>query len=364
MTYGAALLVEAQRFALSARMAVPPRKPRAALGLLASWLKARVSKAPALRGIDIVTSYTCNLKCAHCNISTMTRTDVPPLSVHEYEALERQFTELGVSQVNFTGGEPLIRADFAEIVRAFRPERRIMVLQTNSTLVRTVEKARWLRDIGIDIVNVSLDSGIAAEHDGNRGLKDQFEQTIRAIERSREAGLGVIVGTVVSHQNLESEGLARLFALSKEMRFSVILNLAVPTGRWQGNDSLMLTPEEQVHVRALVKANPYLRLDMDSTINRYGCPAFKEKLYITPYGDVTGCTFVQVTFGNVRETPLRKIRDFALASGFMSDYADRCYAAENPEFIERYIAKLEDDLPRPYDSFEKAPPEHDAGPHL
>lgn len=343
------MLTNLKRFLLSVKTVAPWHKPMAFSTLVYSYLKAKVTTAPILRGVDIVTNFSCNLKCSHCNIETMKKPKSEELTLDDYRRIEKECTELGVFQYSFTGGEPLLRKDFEEVVKIFKPHKRLMLVQTNATLIKDLEKAKWLKKIGIDIINVSLDSGIEEEHDTNRGLKDNYKQTIDALKLCRKAGLHVIIGSVVSHSNLHSEGLNALFDYAKEAKISIILNLAVPTGKWFDNKDILLTEEDQIYVRELVNKNPYLRLDMDSTINEYGCPAFKEKLYISPYGDVTGCTFVQVSFGNLKEKSLKEIRDKALNTDFMDKYAKRCYAAENKEFIKKYMSQLGEDVPKTYE---------------
>jgi MoaA/NifB/PqqE/SkfB family radical SAM enzyme len=323
------MITNLRRFLLSIKIVSPWHKPIAFKNLVLSFLKAKFTKKPVLRGVDIVTNFCCNLTCSHCNIDTMIKDKSKELSLDDYRRIEKEATELGVFQYLFTGGEPLLRKDFEELVKIFKPHKRLIFVQTNATLINTIEKAKRLRKIGVDLVNVSLDSGIEEEHDNNRGLH-------------------VIVGTVVSHTNLHSEGLHSLFEYARKTKTSIILNLAAPSGKWFNNTDILLTKEDQLYIRELVNKNPFLRLDMDSTINEYGCPAFKEKLYISPYGDVMGCTFVQVSFGNVKEKSLKEIRDKALNEDFMNKYAKRCYAAEDKEFINKYMSQLGEEVPKTF----------------
>lgn len=337
-----------KRFHLTLRLVVTPRKPLAFLAALRNYLKARVSDKPVLRGVDIVTNYSCNLFCKHCNIKTMSKKGKKKLTLKDYGKIEKQCTDLGIFQYCFTGGEPLLNKDFEKIVKIFKPYKRTMLIQTNGQLIDSFQKVNWLKKIGIDIVNVSLDSGIAEEHDANRGVKGQYVQTLKVIKWCQKAGLQIIIGTVISHKNLHSEGIKKLIDFASKSDLILLLNLAVPVGRWHNNRKIILTKEDQAYIRQLVEDYPALRLDMDSTINQYGCPAFKEKLYLTPYGDVTGCTFVPISFGNVREKSLAEIRKLALKTGFVSRYAKTCYAAENKAFIKKYMSKLDKDLPQYY----------------
>jgi len=328
------------------RLAVPVRKPLAMLAVTSGYLRAKLSRKPRLRGVDIVTNYSCNLRCSHCNIEPMTRKGEPTLSLDDYRAVERQCSELGVFQYTFTGGEPLVCKDLEEIIEVFKPHKRLIFLQTNGRLISSLEKARWLRRIGVDVVNVSLDSGLPDEHDANRNRPGNYAETMRALDFVRRAGLRTMIGTVLTHQNLHSRGIHELLEHCERNRILLVLNLAAPVGRWHDNEDILLTEEDQDHIRGLTARYPMASLDIEAAINAYGCPGFKEKLYITPYGEVTGCTFVQVSFGNVKESPLRRIRDRALESGFMSDFSPRCYAAEDRDFMRRTMPHLGGNVPR------------------
>lgn len=337
-----------KRFYFTSKLIFTPTKPAAFLTALKSYLHAKISDKPVIRGVDIVTNYSCNLLCKHCNIDNMVKNKNNQLTLDDYREIEKQCTNLGIFQYCFTGGEPLLCKDFEEIVKIFKPYKRIMLIQTNGRLITSFSKAKHLKDIGIDILNVSLDSGIAQEHDKNRGVKGHYFHTLKVIDWGKKAGMQIIIGTVVSHENLHSEGINKLINFVNKNNYILLLNLAVPAGKWYKNQNILLTKEDQAFVRELVKNNPALRLDMNSTINQYGCPAFKEKLYITPYGEVTGCTFAQISFGNVKDKSLKEIRNLALKTNLMNKYSQICYAAEDRNFINKYMSKLGNIVPQDY----------------
>jgi MoaA/NifB/PqqE/SkfB family radical SAM enzyme len=165
----------------------------------------------------------------------------------------------------------------------------------------------------------------------------------------KKAGLRIMAGTVFTHSNLHSEGIKRLIDYVTKNRLTLIINPAVPTGRWHDNLDVVLNEEDQVYVRKLIDENPYLRSDKDSAMKGYGCPAITEKIYITTYGDVTGCDFVQIKFGNVRGKSLKEIRDSAISTGLMTECSPLCYAAEDREFIDKYMSQLGSNVPKPYE---------------
>ena len=103
----------------------------------------------------------CNLRCTYCMPAEGLPT-LPKDSVMTREEIVRLVgiatRDLGVRQVRFTGGEPLLRRDLVEIVRdcAALPQRPELSLTTNA--VGLESRAAALREAGLDRVNVSLDT--------------------------------------------------------------------------------------------------------------------------------------------------------------------------------------------------------------
>lgn len=130
------------------------------------------SERPAVPGLvdsfgrvatDLRVSLTdrCNLRCTYC----MPAEGLPALAREQVMSREEiarlvgiAVADLGVRQVRFTGGEPLLRKDLAEIVAdvaALEPRPEIS-LTTNA--VGLDHRAGALREAGLDRINVSLDT--------------------------------------------------------------------------------------------------------------------------------------------------------------------------------------------------------------
>jgi cyclic pyranopterin phosphate synthase len=149
-----------------------PEVQRAALGQGAATRTTLPADRPRTAGLidtfgrtatDLRVSLTdrCNLRCTYCmpaeGLPTLPRDAV--MTRDEIVRLVGVAThELGVRQVRFTGGEPLLRADLVEIVRdcAALPNRPELSLTTNA--VGLDHRAHALRDAGLDRINVSLDT--------------------------------------------------------------------------------------------------------------------------------------------------------------------------------------------------------------
>jgi GTP 3',8-cyclase len=167
----------------------------------------------------------CNLRCTYCmpveglpwlpNSAVLTDDEVIRLV---RVAVER----LGVEEVRFTGGEPLIRPGLAKIVAAaaeLGPRPRLS-LTTNG--IGLDKLARPLRDAGLDRVNVSLDT-LDAERFERLAHRRRLPDVLTGLSAARAAGLAPTkINSVLMRDVNEDEAPALLrFALAEgyELRF-------------------------------------------------------------------------------------------------------------------------------------------------
>jgi MoaA/NifB/PqqE/SkfB family radical SAM enzyme len=88
----------------------------------ALWEKKR-SQPRSLYSFDLELTARCNNNCRHCYINLPANDQVAKaqeLALPEIEAIADQAVELGAVWVMLTGGEPLLRPDFAEIYLVFK----------------------------------------------------------------------------------------------------------------------------------------------------------------------------------------------------------------------------------------------------
>ncbi|MFC6723076.1 TIGR04347 family pseudo-SAM/SPASM protein [Halobium palmae] len=141
----------------------------------------------------------CNLYCSHCYAAADTDTAPGELSTTEGKQLLDDLASYGVPVVLFSGGEPLVRDDLTELVsyadgRGIRP-----VLSTNGTLL-TREKARELRDAGLQYAGISVD-GLPDRNDAFRGQAGAFDAAIRGIRACLAVGLKTGLRYTITERN-------------------------------------------------------------------------------------------------------------------------------------------------------------------
>lgn len=129
----------------------------------------------------------CNLYCDHCYAAAETEPAPGELPTTEGYRLIDDLAEYDVPVLLFSGGEPTMREDLAELV-AYAVERGIRpVLSTNGTLL-TEDRVEELASAGIAYVGISVD-GLAARNDAFRGKEGAFDAAVRGIETCLDVGV-------------------------------------------------------------------------------------------------------------------------------------------------------------------------------
>ncbi len=145
----------------------------------------------------------CNLACRHCLVSSGPGGD-PGLPGETIAAALREARKLGARTFCFTGGEPLLRPDFAELAAAALEDPRAeLAVLTNGLLLREETIASWRGHLDLERVRfqVSLDGSSPEVNDPVRG-RGSFERIVAGIRDALAAGLDVTVTTTVTGRNL------------------------------------------------------------------------------------------------------------------------------------------------------------------
>jgi len=187
----------------------------------------------------------CNLRCSYCMPAEGLDwlPDDTVLSDDEVVRLVRIGVELlGVREVRFTGGEPLVRRGLVDIVRRTHELGVETSLTTNALgLSRT---AAALAEAGLDRINVSLDTVRPGTfHEITR--RDRFNDVIAGLDAARAAGLGPIKINAVLLRGINDDQAPELLrwavAEGYELRFIEQMPLDAQHG-W--SRSGMVTAEE------------------------------------------------------------------------------------------------------------------------
>jgi cyclic pyranopterin phosphate synthase len=175
-----------------------------------------------LRDLRVSVTDRCNFRCRYCMpVSTfgpgfqfLPRSQI--LDFEEITKVVEAATELGVSKVRITGGEPLLRRDLAVLVRmlAGLPGVADIAMTSNGVLL-----ARWaeeLADAGLHRVTVSLDSIDPDVFRLMNGVGFPVERVLEGIQAAVSAGLGPIKLNAVIRRGLNDAGIVELAAYARD----------------------------------------------------------------------------------------------------------------------------------------------------
>ena len=118
-----------------------------------------------LKDLRVSVTDRCNFRCVYCMPKTVFNKDykfLPKSELLTFEEIERMVqasAELGVTKIRLTGGEPLVRRDLEQLISKIRNVAGItdVSMTTNASLL-TRDRARSLRNAGLQRLNVSLDA--------------------------------------------------------------------------------------------------------------------------------------------------------------------------------------------------------------
>ena len=282
------------------------REPEAEVGLLSLSDYAPEMTAP--HRMDLMVSamekdgaWHCNQKCLHCYAAGQPMGETPELSTEQWKTVLETLRQANIPQVTFTGGEPTLREDLAELVEAAAWF--VTRLNTNGRLL-TPQLCAALYQASLDSVQVTLYSAEGNIHNQLVGANG-FNDTVQGIRHAVEAGLIVSVNTPLCSLNTHYADTLR-FAHSLGVRYATCSGL-IPSGSACGQESraTALTPEQLTDIlRQAVDTAEELGMELDftspgwldeETLRSLGlnlipsCGACLSNMAVTPDGKVVPC---------------------------------------------------------------------------
>ncbi|XP_039993970.1 molybdenum cofactor biosynthesis protein 1 isoform X1 [Xiphias gladius] len=164
----------------------------------------------------------CNLRCQYCmpeeGVKLTPRSQL--LSTSEVLTLARLFVQEGVDKIRLTGGEPLIRPDVLDIIAELRKLeglKTIAITTNGMNLARLLPK---LKDAGLDLINISLDSLVPAKFEFIVRRKG-FHKVMEGIDKAIEMGYNPVKVNCVVMRGLNEDELLDFVALTEKKPLEV-----------------------------------------------------------------------------------------------------------------------------------------------
>jgi len=178
-------------------------------------------------GLRISITDRCNLSCIYCHNEGADCCTCGPIG-QEMEpelicGIVREAAKFGVRKVKFSGGEPLFRKDFEEILSCLPPLKEVSAT-TNGILLE--KRAKTLKAAGLNRVNVSLDSLVPEKYEAITGAPPgSLEKVIKGIDSAVEAGLTPVKLNMVLLKGINDNEIDSMMDFVRPYKGKVILQL-------------------------------------------------------------------------------------------------------------------------------------------
>lgn len=264
--------------------------------LLAMRRRAAAEGLP-LHGTFALT-HRCNFRCVHCYVLPVAGPVESELPAADWLALAQEAADAGCFSILLTGGEPLLREDFAEIYLGIRKMGIHVMLFTNASRVDDRVVAT-LREAPPRLIEVTVYGATPETYRAVTGRPSGHAEAMRGIARLRAAGLPVRLKTVLMAPNRHEFAAIRGLAAAGEppVRYDAAIQPRFPGDA--DIERLRIPPAEVVRLETA--AIPDLpeqwraqqarqgKRNVSASPPLYACAAGGISFYVTAQGRVQPC---------------------------------------------------------------------------
>ncbi|MCW4011179.1 MAG: radical SAM protein [Candidatus Bathyarchaeota archaeon] len=162
----------------------------------AANISARALKPNKPHHVQWLITRKCNYRCRGCNV--WTEQDKNELSTDEIKRGLDILRKMGIVEVVFSGGDPLLRNDAEEIIK-YASRHFVTTVYDNGSMA--AEKVEALRTV--DFAAISFDSLNPEKMDYIKGVKGSFEKATHSVETLKKEGVNVAVTPTISQLNID-----------------------------------------------------------------------------------------------------------------------------------------------------------------
>ena len=284
----------------------------------------------------------CNFKCEHCCEEPYMSRDlikntgsIDPrrqMTIEDYSELSRQADECGLFRFVLTGGEAVLDKNLDKLIVALDPMKHLIILDTNGWFFDE-DKAKWFAELGGYKAQISLDSFVEEEHDAFRNKPGSYKRVIKAIVASKKAGLELLLSTCIVKDRVFSQEFEDFLEYCNTEDVPLYVTLAKPVGSARGHDEWVCTKKDVDQLKYLEdKYNVFTH--MTPSYGQPGkCITVKGINTVNHDGEIVPCPYMDLSIGNVMETPLSEILGRGMKNKWLGPYRDECIIGEHFGFI-------------------------------
>ncbi|MFD1715808.1 GTP 3',8-cyclase MoaA [Amnibacterium flavum] len=263
------------------------------------------------RDLRVSITEKCTLRCTYCmpaeGLPLIPRDDL--LSSQEIARLVGlAWRDLGVREVRFTGGEPLVRRDLDEIIRLSAEAAPGIGIAMTTNGIGLDKRLPGLLAAGLERVNVSLDT-INREHFARLTRRDRLESVVAGIRAAHAAGIAPLkINAVLLRETLEGATDLLAWAIENDCQLRFIEQMPLDADALWRRENLLdaeellavlgerftLTPLERDDLSSpaeewLVDGGPHT-VGIIASVTRPFCEAC-DRTRLTAEGTVRSCLF-------------------------------------------------------------------------
>jgi len=303
-----------------------------------------------LYGVTVVLalSYRCQCSCPHCGAGEYPKKASGELTPDEILAFTDSLARLGGACIHFFGGEPLMAPRLAEYVAHTKRRGMTATVDTNGLLLSEALVLK-LKDAGIDLIRVSLDSPREEEHDAHRGIKGCWRKAVEGIRLCVKHGVPCFMSLYATKENLASGDFEEMIALARSLGVGVRFLSAIQSGRWREKGEVHLSEPEIARLRGLLAPDVCWETEfLQHKDTPFWCNSMLgNKFDVSAYGDVLACAYLPAGFGNIRKEPLETIARRMWGSDMFREGSEHFDCPMNdPAFIDRHDHLIDGDKVR------------------
>lgn len=282
----------------------------------------------------------CTLECEECNISEEKRLDTETV-----KKFIKESQELGAFSLGFAEGEPLLRDDIFELIEYVNKEKSIASVFTPGTLLDE-RKALKLKKQDVYSIITGIKSPDPQEHDKARGVKGAFDLAVSGMKAALKNDLLVSMHTHATPSLVRSGKLEKIYELAEKIGVhELTIWESHPTWSYIENTGIMLNEKDRDNIKKLYKKANNSKKGPRIFYNHifespelFGCMAGTRWLNLIHSGDVTPCTYVPISFGNIKKESLRDI--WRKMSTFPDLKIKKNCIMQDKEFRKKYFEEM------------------------
>lgn len=206
----------------------------------------------------------CNLRCKYCmphsGVEKFPHENI--LTVEEIIKVTEEFTKLGIDKVRLTGGEPLVRNGILDIVKGIGKLDKIKDFAMTTNGIYLYENAEKLKNLGLDRVNISLDT-LDSEKYFKITRGGDIKKVFKGIKKALDVGLKPIKLNVVLLKGFNDDEIDDFINLTKEEEIEVRFIELMPIGEginfkdnYINNEEIIKLNKDLIKIESQDKSSP------------------------------------------------------------------------------------------------------------